>query len=309
MTFQLVHISDLHVLALSHANLAAYLNKRLLGTINLLMHRSRAHGVDVIRAALAQIRQMDFDHLAVSGDLSNLSLDAELQMAVDLVRPLGDGSRMSLVPGNHDRYTYASARQRRFESYFSPWMQGDLPDMVRDGHFPYVKLLPGIALIGICSAVPTLPFMATGEVSNEQIAALKLVLEHAQVRDRFKIALVHHHLCRPAHKRFLWMRRLINAPELERVLVGGGVDLVLHGHNHRPATWKIPRPDHETPMIVSEAGCVSLRPRPSGHTGTFRSYRIADGRLTGITTWSCVASATTGELGFSAKEEPLAAGS
>ena len=44
------------------------------------------------------------DHLAVTGDLVNLALDAELELARLWLETLGRPEDVSVVPGNHDAY-------------------------------------------------------------------------------------------------------------------------------------------------------------------------------------------------------------
>ena len=73
------------------------------------------------------------------------------------------------MPGNHDAYTKGGAV--RLLSEFDPWMRGD-----KDGahpldeteRFPYIRIRGRVALIGLSSAVPTAPFMATGKLGIRQ---------------------------------------------------------------------------------------------------------------------------------------------
>ena len=59
------------------------------------------------------------DHVVVTGDLTNLALESEFELARDLFeRELGlDPSRVTIVPGNHDLYTRGALASRRFERY------------------------------------------------------------------------------------------------------------------------------------------------------------------------------------------------
>ena len=106
--FRLAHISDLHLLSLRGATVLSFLNKRVTGGANLLLRRAHAHQLALVERALADLAEADVDHLVVTGDLSNLSLAAEFELAHELLRGFGDGRRVSVIPGNHDRYTYTS---------------------------------------------------------------------------------------------------------------------------------------------------------------------------------------------------------
>ena len=53
---------------------------------------------------VADIKASSPDHLAVTGDLVNLALDAEIEMARYWLETLGSPHDVSVVPGNHDAY-------------------------------------------------------------------------------------------------------------------------------------------------------------------------------------------------------------
>jgi 3',5'-cyclic AMP phosphodiesterase CpdA len=44
------------------------------------------------------------DHVALTGDLINLSLQAEYRLAAKWLAALGDPDWITFVPGNHDAY-------------------------------------------------------------------------------------------------------------------------------------------------------------------------------------------------------------
>ena len=58
----------------------------------------------VIDAILATSRRHDPDHIAVTGDLVNLALDIEIEMARQWLELVGPPHDVSVVPGNHDAY-------------------------------------------------------------------------------------------------------------------------------------------------------------------------------------------------------------
>ena len=71
------------------------------------------------------------------------------------------------MPGNHDVYIRGAARFPQL--HWGDYMRGD------DGAetaFPFLRRRGPLALIGLSSAVPTAPFMATGRLGGEQLARL-----------------------------------------------------------------------------------------------------------------------------------------
>ncbi|MBI3725981.1 metallophosphoesterase, partial [bacterium] len=190
---RIAHISDLHVPARWPLAPWHYLGKRLIGALNWQLKRRKDHPLALAKA-LAEDLAADpsIDHVVVTGDLTNVSLLEEFSAAREVLRPLierGSGF-LSAIPGNHDRYTYTSDRRRDFEASFHDCMTSDL-DL--GAPFPFVRFRGGVAILGIDSAVATLPFMATGTVGEEQRERLSRALEHPRVREAsFRVALIHH---------------------------------------------------------------------------------------------------------------------
>ena len=72
------------------------------------------------------------DHILISGDLTTTALPEEFRAArAALADLLIDSSRVTVIPGNHDRYTTGSVRYRQFEEWFGvfappgpyPWLR------------------------------------------------------------------------------------------------------------------------------------------------------------------------------------------
>ncbi len=106
----IAHISDLHILKVAGSSPFSFLNKRATGGVNLLIGRAHRHRVEIVRQALEQIRELNVDHLVVTGDITNLSLPTEFELAAEILQSHGSGKDVSVVPGNHDNYTRGAAR-------------------------------------------------------------------------------------------------------------------------------------------------------------------------------------------------------
>src|SRR5689334_6375194 len=104
---RVAHISDLHVLDLAGAALSRFLNKRATGYANRRYNRKHALQSDLVRKIAADLSASKGDHVVISGDVSNLALEAEFEA----VRTILDDvlglppSAVTLGPGNHDVYT------------------------------------------------------------------------------------------------------------------------------------------------------------------------------------------------------------
>lgn len=282
---KLGHISDLHILAVEDVRPWHFLNKRLIGAVNLLMHRADAHSAAVVEQALEHLDE-EVDHIAITGDLTNLALPSEFAAARAILDRIDEGAhRISVIPGNHDYYTADAARDRLFETYFADHLHSDLPAYQQPSGYPFCHLREDVAIIGLNSGVPSPPLFAIGRVAADEIAALERLLADPQVVSRFKVALIHHHLLPFEHSRSEYLRRLVNAPAVLRVLRLGQVDLALHGHNHHFATLEVPHLVGNGVLRICEAGSTSQADyRDPDFGGKFNIYHIEGGRLRRIET-------------------------
>ena len=233
--FRIAHVSDPHVLTRTAAQWRSIVfNKRLTGYANLVLRRGRVHRRDYLLSVLAAAAEQS-DHLVVTGDITNLSLEHEYEEARRLLREVAWRTEVTVVPGNHDIYLPSIPRNRRFAHHFGEFMASDLPELARDlpaGSFPFVKLRGAVAFIGLSSAVPRPPFVAAGYLGRAQMEALELILAHPAVRVRTPVILIHHPPfdMRP---RLVQMRDgLVDAAALWATLGALGHAVVLFGHLH-----------------------------------------------------------------------------
>ena len=75
--FSLAHLSDPHIGPIATPRLRELANKRGLGLINWYRKRHRHHHADVLDAIVADMHAQKPSHIAVTGDLVNISLDTE----------------------------------------------------------------------------------------------------------------------------------------------------------------------------------------------------------------------------------------
>lgn len=243
--FVLAHLSDPHLAPLPPARPRELLSKRGLGYINWLRKRRSIHRTDVLATVVADLRSRAPDHVAVTGDLVNLSLAGEFEPARAWLQKLGDPRDVSVVPGNHDSYVRSAAGSALRE--WDIYMRGDGGES-----FPYVRRRGPLALIGLSTSLPTLPLAATGRLHGDQIARLGEILAKLK-RETFRVVLIHHPPVAGAN----YFRRLTNAAALRAVLQEHGAELVLHGHHHAASLHWLPGPQIRIPVVGVPSASVA----------------------------------------------------
>ena len=234
---RVAHFSDLHVLALDGVSRRRFLNKRFTGLVNLRVKREHKHRPGHVRAVIREVARAKVDHVVITGDLTNLALEQEFDAVKRLVEEeLGlDAAHVTIVPGNHDLYTRGAMRAQRFTRSFAPYLESDLPELAADiplGRFPVVKLRGPVAIIGMSSAVPRPPLVASGELGDEQLEALARILAHDEVKRRTPIFALHHPIHNPPSRIKTLVEGLVDAASLGDVVSPVRSGLVLHGHLH-----------------------------------------------------------------------------
>jgi 3',5'-cyclic AMP phosphodiesterase CpdA len=241
----------------------------------------------VLDALVADMQAQRPDHIAVTGDLVNLSLEAEFTPARVWLESVGTPQEVTVVPGNHDAYVRAT--RHYFGGAFEKYLRGDTE---ADGTpFPFVRRRGPLALIGLSSAVPTPPLMATGRLGRAQLDALDQRLAQLSGDDAFRVVLVHH----PLHS-VSRMKRLTDSMALQDVLKRRGVELVLHGHDHIHSTMWVEGVDKQIPAIgVPSASAIAHRHYPGAAYNLFSISR--DGGK-----WRCVQTVRGVDADFRVKQ-------
>ncbi|WP_162241507.1 metallophosphoesterase, partial [Methylobacterium sp. Leaf86] len=157
--FRLAHLTDPHVGPIARPRLRQLLGKRATGYVNWRRGRSRHHDMEILAALVADLRTQPHDHIACTGDLCNIGLPSEWSTARVFLEALGAPDDVSFVPGNHDAYVRGSLEG--LLKACRAWTSGDDGT---DGIFPYLRRRGPLALIGVSSAIPTKPFVASGRL-------------------------------------------------------------------------------------------------------------------------------------------------
>lgn len=296
--FRLAHISDPHLGPLPPVTWRELASKRITGYVNWRRHRGKIMGAPVLARLMEEIGSRKPDHLAITGDLVNLGLEAELSGAQAWLKALGDPDNISVVPGNHDAYVPGSLERAR--RLWSANMTGDGLALADAGgaDFPYLRVRGKIALVGASSAIATAPFLARGEFRPLQAERLAAILKSCGERGLFRTVMIHHPPVRGAaslHK------RLFGISLFQRVIRENGAELILHGHTHKPTAFLIEGKDGAVPVI----GVSSASQSPGGHApaASFNMFDISGGKGR----WNCALTRTamTGDGLISARESQI----
>lgn len=276
--FALAHLSDPHLSPMPRPRLVELMGKRAVGYFNWRARRGAHHSPDFLSTLVADLKHRGFDHLAVTGDLVNLGLPDEYGLARRFLKSLGPPDRVSMVPGNHEAYVRGTALLHL--DVWKEYIAGDEPAQnanVSGAPFPYLRRRSDLAIIGLSTAIPTAPFLATGRLGRAQLLELERLLKVAKEEGRFRVVLIHH----PPTGRHSPHEILTDAKAFRAVIARVGAELVLHGHKHKAMMQKITGPGSAVNVIgVPSASNPGSNPERGG---AYNIYRI--GGKAGA--WSC----------------------
>jgi 3',5'-cyclic AMP phosphodiesterase CpdA len=264
--FLLAHLTDPHLGPLPEMRKRDLASKRLFGYLNWQRNRAHAFDKEVLAALVEDMRAQRPDHVAVTGDLVNLALRQEFVAAHDWLKGLGEPHDVTVIPGNHDAYVPGA-----FGELIEIWRHFMADDEAAGevARFPFVRRRGPVALIGLSTAVATLPLMATGRIGTDQATALGAQLAKLGGEGCFRVVLIHHP---PIGGIKDWQRRLIGAGLFRAEIARHGAELVLHGHNHRTLVGRLAGAKADVPVVGAAAASTAPRTHRSG--GAYNLFRI-----------------------------------
>lgn len=278
--FTLAHISDLHLPYVPRLTLRQHFSKRQLSVWS-WRRRHAVQSAAVLEVLKAELQQAAVDHIVVTGDVTNFALPQEFVAAATWLGALAPPDRLSLVPGNHDALVAVPAGAGL--DHWRAWTRLD-----EDG-WPFIHDLGGVVLIGVTTAVPTLPLLARGRVGARQRARLEQCLR--RYAGRCRVILMHH----PPVEGIVSARKaLADRAALRAVLARAGAELVLYGHARDAHVDCVAGPRAPIPCL-----CVpSSSALPNPHDEGARWHRLViaehgDGWTlqVGVRRWSVAAGA------------------
>jgi len=269
--FVLAHLSDSHLAPLPVPNFARLRFKQFAGYVNWLRSRQFIHRREVLAKITADLLAQKPDHIAMSGDIANISLPFEFARGRDWLASLGTATDVSVVPGNHDIYVLGAAELA--QQAWGVHMRGDAEES-----FPYVRRRGPVALIGLCSGLPTELFFASGRLGADQLARLATTLDQLKQERLFRVVMIHH----PPISESSWRKRLTDSDEFMRVIAAHGAELLIHGHDHLHMLNWLQGPDGARVAAVGVPSASSA-PGKGKADAAYNLYRI--GGAAGA--WTC----------------------
>jgi 3',5'-cyclic AMP phosphodiesterase CpdA len=224
---RIVHLSDIHFWQYEF-NPLRLMSKRFTGMVSLLAGRARRFRLAGVPRLVERVRRLEPDHVLITGDMTTTALPDEFRAARRaLAGWLDDPGRVTIIPGNHDRYTWWAHRSRRFEKF--------LGEFAPRREYPWLRSLdPVTAILGLDPTRAAVT--ARGTLPLEQLASARELVAAAGDRAGRLIVACHYPVSAPGdHVRKLAGKRLINAGDLARWLATIGPHLYCCGHIH--AAW------------------------------------------------------------------------
>jgi 3',5'-cyclic AMP phosphodiesterase CpdA len=250
--FVLMHISDLHFHRLP-VRAATYLSKRALGALSLLLLRRRTFPPQRQRRLVERLLELDWQHLLITGDLTQLGTAQEMALARQVLAPLlaRGAERVTVIPGNHDRYVPEPGGQGAYDAAFA--------DFAGTNGLRTVRLTEHWWLAAWDSAMPRGPISAAGRVPRATLAATEAWL--AALPSGAQVIVANHYpvLFPPPH-RHRRTHDLLNQDEVLDWLQGHPVRLYLHGHVHH--NWVVTAPGRHGQLTAVNSASSTQVPRP-----------------------------------------------
>ena len=223
-----------HITQLSH-ELSAISNE-----LSQPYRKDRRTYTNLLKKALVGLHALKVDHLLLTGDLAHCGMSAEFLefKAILAVTGWSSPARMTVIPGNHDRFNlYEAIPGQPMEAFFD----------VVSSRAPRVKLLPqGVALWELdsnCDRVDDRHYLerwlpnTVGRIYPEAIDALDA--QRPQLAGMRLLVLVHHHITSDWYtlgqvKRFGGVMNPAQGvePLIQAAALVDPCATILHGHIH-----------------------------------------------------------------------------
>ena len=149
----------------------------MLGWLNWNRGRRDTHRMDVLDQLLVDMHAQTPDHIALTGDVVNLALPGEYPAARAFLERVGSPDQLSSCRATTTPTPRAAPSGSCPSSIPGCGATGRRPPLDETERFPYVRIRGKVALVGLSSAIPTAPFMATGKLGVRQVARLRDALE------------------------------------------------------------------------------------------------------------------------------------
>jgi 3',5'-cyclic-AMP phosphodiesterase len=229
---RLAHISDLHLLEPDARREKRSVHQRIrLSYLSLMRPLDAAARFERARRALLAAREGGFDHLVLSGDLTE---DGEPGQFAELARVLAESGvapdKVTLVPGNHDAYCDFDGWSRALEGPLAPYAatSSGPPGRVID--------LGEAVILPISTAVHQHWASSWGSIEGPEWDALERRTGDPGLLKRALLLVQHHAPLPHVFAPLQWVDGLRGYGRQLALLARRRTLQVLHGHLHRAIT-------------------------------------------------------------------------
>ncbi|MHC4263080.1 MAG: metallophosphoesterase family protein [Planctomycetota bacterium] len=244
------------------------LNKRLLGNANVALKRRHHFPMANARPFADLALASGARDVIIGGDVTSTSTEREFRLASEFVDELAErGARIEIVPGNHDVYTFAVARQRTFER----WFERHAPE---EG-YPARRTLPGGTPVILVSSVRPNWLASSGRIEPETLASVERLLSECEAEQVLVVG--HYPLLDNTTEYVMGPSRHCEGSADFRAMLGRSGKRILHvaGHVHRFSL--IADPDHENVRHVTGPSFFNHWPKADREGGYLELECLDDG--------------------------------
>lgn len=272
---RIAHLSDVHVLAVRPSSRAGAspvdLSTRFVSFGRVLDPEARLRKLG---RALCAAREGGADHVVISGDLTELGTEAQLETFAEALHDSGiDPERITLVPGNHDAYTSEATWSRALAGPLAAFRRASAgaADAVN------VFQRDGVAFLPLDVSCHQNIMRAAGELSTAQLDALESCIASVRSRADAVVLVLHHSPFIHSTRAWHWLHGLRGAERLTDLLARHEDIHVLHGHLHHAVALAVPGSQR-----VRVFGASAVVDDADGD-GNVRFYEVRGGILTAAT--------------------------
>ncbi|WP_435016534.1 metallophosphoesterase family protein [Tundrisphaera sp. TA3] len=260
---RIIQLSDIHVWRYSYNPMRLF-GKRAVGIASLIAGRAASFRLERLQAVMDRVHGIGADHILITGDLTTTALTAEFRDAKKALSILlADPTRVTVIPGNHDRYTSGSVRTRQFEVNFGAYAPSE--------RFPWLRRIDDeTSILGLD---PTRSHLsARGLLPADQFRMARDLLAEPSLRSRRLIIACHYPvIAPPTYAEELFPKRMKNAEEVAGWLRGIGPHLFCCGHVH--AAWAF-QPATIPNQLCLNSGAPLLRDSTGGRPPGFLEIEL-----------------------------------
>lgn len=241
------HVSDLHLPCAPQLAWSEHFSKRQLSVWSWRRRRA-VQRPEILEALRDDLRAHAPAQVLVSGDITNFSLPAEFARAAEWLGSLAPSGAVHIVPGNHDALVPVDDAEG----------MGRLRAFTEGGTWPWVKQRGAVSFIGLSSALPTAPLLASGRLGAAQLTQLEQRLLEEGRAGKIRIVMLHHPVTDGAVSA---RKALRDRAALRAVLAQAGAELVLHGHARHARLESVPGPHGPIPVLCVPSSSALPNPR------------------------------------------------